>query len=404
MQLLPNCCRTMNEKRIYSWKLWGARICLSVFSCLIFSIQNKASEFNQKLSFESLDSLTKVLTEKKDWKGITQLGNLALKQDIDFSNLRLRLGIAYYELEAYRACIPHFEKVYETDKENALVNGYLYSAYLLSGDFEKANRFGHYGRVIDYIGLIGGVKNSNLTNYFGNLSFGGIDIHNRLGKSASLFESFGDLYQKNYYGTITQWNYYVNGTFGLGKGWKISPAFLVLNYKLTNTPTWVATENVMSEAGSLLITKRWVNMELGITGTYSNLNNHNQGQEGIILSWYPMGNMKFCLRGEFTLQQEDEMAKQFPMGNIRAMFQLGKRWNASLGYTYCEALYTLEGNGYLANNSPDRMNYKTNCILNYKISNHIGLMGLGQLEERYSSPSNKTYQFVTLMGGLNLFF
>ena len=363
----------------------------------------QTAAIEQQLTYENADSLSTDYFEHKNWKALIDLGNKALAAGIDFSVLRIRIGIAYFEETLYRMAIPHLEKARTIDHYNTIVNGYLYYAFLLSGDFEQANRYGHLGPVIDYIGVNAGIKNSSMPSSFGDLKFGEFGLHNRIGKCGSLYETFGGLDQQNYYGTIKQWNYYAECTFALGQSWKLSPAIQLLNYQLTNTPFFVQSENVICEIGAMQLTKRFTKWEFALTGSISNLNDHKQAQEGLILSWYPLGSMALCFRGDATLQQEDAIQVSYLMGGGKAIFQIGKRITTAVGYHWCHALYTVDNNGYLANNAPDKMYYNTNLLLNLKLNSHLGLMALVQYEERWSDPKQMTYQFATCMSGVNFY-
>ena len=67
----------------------------------------------QPLSLISVDAQTYSLWQKKDWNGLIAAGKKALKADIDFYYLRVRMGIAYYEKKNYHMALLHFEKAYK---------------------------------------------------------------------------------------------------------------------------------------------------------------------------------------------------------------------------------------------------------------------------------------------------
>ena len=56
-------------------------------------------------SFVKIDSATYAQYLAGDWKTLVREGKAALDQDVDYYYLRMRMGIAYYELENYRAAI-----------------------------------------------------------------------------------------------------------------------------------------------------------------------------------------------------------------------------------------------------------------------------------------------------------
>ena len=102
--------------------------------CLVGSANSQTP-----LSYPMVDAQTYALWQKGEWRSIISLGKQALKNDIDFYYLRVRMGIAYYERKNYHMAIHHFEKAYAISQQEAYLKEYLYYSYLFAGrDFEAS--------------------------------------------------------------------------------------------------------------------------------------------------------------------------------------------------------------------------------------------------------------------------
>ncbi len=99
---------------------------LAIILSLIISISSLAQD---TLNFKMVDATTYQSYVDKDWNKVIEVGNKALKQDIDYYFLRMRLGIAYYEKTNYRKSIIHFEKAMDMNNEEVVATEYLYYAY-----------------------------------------------------------------------------------------------------------------------------------------------------------------------------------------------------------------------------------------------------------------------------------
>jgi len=104
---------------------------------IVISLNSWAQD---SLNFKTVDATTYQAYLEKNWKKVIKIGNEALKQDIDYYFLRMRLGIAYYERENYRKAIAHFEKAKEMSTEDVVIIEYLYYAYKFIGDDIQAIR------------------------------------------------------------------------------------------------------------------------------------------------------------------------------------------------------------------------------------------------------------------------
>ena len=102
---------------------------LVLFVIILFSsVQGKA----QQKDFEYYDSLTYKLYMDKDFKQLLKAGNDALNSGLDYYYLRMRTGIAAYNLNKYRLATKHFEKA-SAFSDNDVIHEYLYYSSLWGG-------------------------------------------------------------------------------------------------------------------------------------------------------------------------------------------------------------------------------------------------------------------------------
>ncbi len=74
--------------------------------------------------FQQADSLTYALYEQGEWKALIEAGNEALDQGLDYYYLRMRIGLAYFNLEKYRHAAIHFRRALQ-----------FYEGDIYSGDY-----------------------------------------------------------------------------------------------------------------------------------------------------------------------------------------------------------------------------------------------------------------------------
>jgi hypothetical protein len=105
---------------------------------LIFWLLLTATGATTQTDFRTLDSAMYSLTRAAEWKAVIRMGEEALDEDIDYFYLRMRMGLAYYHLNNYRASVRQMEKARLFAPGNSIVNVYLYNAYQLSGRRNEA--------------------------------------------------------------------------------------------------------------------------------------------------------------------------------------------------------------------------------------------------------------------------
>ena len=89
-------------------------------------------------TYSEVDSTTYQLYLDKSWDELIHVGKDAVKKDIDYYFLRMRIGIAYYEKNNYKSAQSHFRKALEFNTGDPVASEYLYYAYLFGGQTQQA--------------------------------------------------------------------------------------------------------------------------------------------------------------------------------------------------------------------------------------------------------------------------
>lgn len=309
------------------------------------------------ISYPMVDAQTYAFWQKGDWRSIISLGKQALKNDIDFYYLRVRMGIAYYERKNYHMAIHHFEKAYAISQQEAYLKEYLYYSYLFAGrDFEASifrSKFSpllqrNIGKddesFIDEISLFYSYSflsdNSAIDNYTLNiispndgtqeitrqLNLFNIGLKHKSSPKFSLFHSYTNI-QKNSFEYIVENGspkttnnlntsinqYYLLGDSRIAKNLNWQFGFHVINIRYPVEVTffrqgqqfrYIDTANEFDFVG---FTGLYRNFSYTTIGTYvflSGLNGAKQLQGDLNFSIYPLGNLNLYSTSTASIQME----------------------------------------------------------------------------------------------------
>ncbi len=96
----------------------------------------------QVIDYAHADSITYQNYLDHNWKALIANGKLALKNNIDYYYLRMRMGEAYYAQEKYALAISQLKKALAFNHQEKLASALLYEAYLQMGTKGQAYRLG----------------------------------------------------------------------------------------------------------------------------------------------------------------------------------------------------------------------------------------------------------------------
>jgi len=94
--------------------------------------------FSQKLTQKFVDSITLVQLNSQQYEDLIDTAESALYDDIDFYNLRFRLGTAYYKMNNYEKALLNYEEAYQMNASDTVCQEYLYYSCLYTGREDEA--------------------------------------------------------------------------------------------------------------------------------------------------------------------------------------------------------------------------------------------------------------------------
>jgi tetratricopeptide (TPR) repeat protein len=110
----------------------------SLFLISIFLFLSATTHAGQILNSRIVDSITYQDYLDKNWDHLIDYGNQALRQEIDFFYLRVRMGIACYEKKRYVVAVEHFTRARTFNSSDPFNNEYLYLALLYANRPDEA--------------------------------------------------------------------------------------------------------------------------------------------------------------------------------------------------------------------------------------------------------------------------
>jgi hypothetical protein len=402
----------------------------------------------QEKNYVYYDSLTYNLYLQHEWKELAFIGNEALSKGYDYQYMRMRLGIAFYELKNYRASVSHFEKSIAFNTEDSTALQYLYYAYIESGRNSEALLLAskHKGK----LGTIPGARAKILTSVYFE---GGITPKSGAQSNAATLMGPDSIYgeeecftSQSYYHSGIQLQplpalrIYVSGSLlGIGKqshfsystlneqgitrtftdtilpynfwqnefylsasympltGLTITPAFHYFkgNPKVINS-SYADYKYVFSEQNypythfiiSLSATKEYGSFSLGLHGSYARLTSTGkQLQAGASVTWYPFGNLNLYATTSLTgfMSVND---KRIIFDQLIGGKIAPRLWLEGSVTTGNISLYN-EKNAFIVYNLPEYIGFRGSANLIFTLNSHIDL----SLMYKYYSREYEYYNY-----------
>ena len=173
------------------------------------------------LNFLTVEAKTYAQFLGQFWDELVVTGEKALNKHIDYYYLRLRLGVAYFQLNKFRQAEKQFNKAMKFNNEDPFLKEYLYFTYLKNGHYEqalklsigfdstlKAKTVGNDSPIHLIYSEAGG-KVSNDHNIFENASYVQAGIGHRLSKYLNITHAFTNYNQQAFYGKVNQKQYFI---------------------------------------------------------------------------------------------------------------------------------------------------------------------------------------------------
>ncbi|MEI6021220.1 MAG: hypothetical protein WCR21_08830, partial [Bacteroidota bacterium] len=149
-----------------------------------------------------------------------------ISPEMDYYYLRMRAGIANYELGKYRAAAKHFEKAKLFNNSDAITNSYLQYAYLYCNRAEEAKQVDQFNKNAVFknkynaITIESGFKITSRPN-INVASLNGISFTHGLGKKATLIHCLNSYLQNEERYNVQQLQYYLRYTVALKGNFKL---------------------------------------------------------------------------------------------------------------------------------------------------------------------------------------
>lgn len=389
--------------------------------------------------FKTVDLETYKLYMEQDWDKLIKAGKDGLKQDIDYYYLRMRIGIAYYETQNYKASQTHFRKALEFNEGDPIASEYLYYAYLFAGQTEQAGILAKDfspslmdkinptpGKIVDRLALEY-LYNFNDTKdlladpdqYFSGLPPGyqlvtlnysnlNVMLHHVLSPGITLTHAYTYLNKTNYYyyddglsrfgidgQKVFQNQYFISPAFTTKRGLTIAPSFHYLRIRF-QAPYIVSGGGGSGPGGggssiqySDLFSNQYVvglslskfvdRFAIRLGGIYSSINDASQVTGMAGLTWYPKGNLDLYLGTSLNVHTgttEQETTFELIPEFLFGFGIASRVWMEFTG-SYGDMKNYTEGNGYIVYNGVDWMRYKAMATILIPITSRGSSVYLG---------------------------
>ena len=411
---------------------------LKIFLLLIFFSSIFLSAKSQDiLDFNTVNTKTYDYYFQGNWDSLIDIGEKALKSDIDYFYLRIRLGIAYYAKTNYRKAIIHLEKAYKYNSSDLTTLEYLYLSYInsmrtadaialakdlptsLKEEFNiSKNKFINSvyfetGPILSNNIMKNGGLVLNKFNYFyteadlvDDVYYTHFGFKQNIKKRVSLYYGYSNIninrqkiITRGIFDTIDNYStkqneFYINARVFLGNGYNLTPAFHLINdeyqsfeFKGFDTiyflPNYRKIDTSFNNiVASLSLTKDYSIFNFNLFGTYSDLNNREQKTYGLSLTCYPEGNLNIYKNS--TLANFNENKKDRLIFHQLIGFKLSTKTWFEGWVTFGNVENYNESNAFIVYNIPDEVDYKYGGSLILSLSENI------ELSLRYINTSKKS--------------
>lgn len=383
------------------------RVIISIWLLVFVSFGINAQE---EADFNTINRETYRLYLSQQWDSVIIMGKQALKQEMDFYYLRMRMGIAYYNKKHYRTATRHFSAALEQNQGDPVAMEYLYLSRLFAGQSEQAGVIREQfkgdlarklppltGRFFEHLSVeylynhgvdddmfenpaeiypLGTSGTQSTTRHFSNTS---LALTNRIAPGVRLSHAFTYLSKSNHYFSndgltaiynseqhVKQSQYYFSPEFTTRSGTVFAPMFHIIgiSYQV------LLDSGQGFQGGPPLLTQGYLNQTDFVTGLgfsqgigkvdlhlgayYSNLNQAEQVQNRLGIIWFPLGNLNLYTGSYLNSQYEISPGRESVIRLIPELmfgFTISEKVWIDMHGTMGEMTNYLENNGMIVYNS-----------------------------------------------------
>jgi hypothetical protein len=358
------------------------------------------------------DSLTWQLYQEKKWDKLLKQANTAFKRNIDFYYLRVRAGVAAYELKKYREAVSHFEKAYEEYNSDDFLNYFYYWSLVLSGREDEASGFAdqlspallkqmqihrkgwvsgvsaeslvsfnrNYNGLLDQ-GLDNKGGTSNFRSLFKSQFYKGLALDHHLLPKLNLYQNFShigiertiqtnskfSLADEQRKPATSQFQYFLNGRFLVGNGWSVISSasllwgetyyyaadFQTVGKSQLSENLWQIRDYVINVGATKELTRFRTSLNAG----YSEINQYRQIQSDLHMVYYPFGNVNLYIIAETSLHWDESDPGIEMIYHPQIGVKAGPVWlSGEYGMGKMKNFYT--GGGMVVYNMPETVHNK----------------------------------------------
>lgn len=382
---------------------------LIIFPFLLVAIWVNAQE---NLHFSAVDSLSYQAYLVGNWDQLIQIGNEAISQDIDYKNLRKRMGYAYFvKGDYYRAGLA-YEKVLTFDQSDSDARIYLYYCGLYTGD----NTFANYHvnklsieeqtnlgvksfKLVDAIDLEYNYKSNNsVSSSRSNPNYYRAGIHTQLSNRISLYQSASQ-YSQTLNSTIaTKQNEYYGALNGsLNAHVSVDLAY---HYLYTDLQSTTYSNQMTGNLYFAKLSTKLNRFNFAINASTMALDTAKSKQLGLSAG--------YTLEGPSNVHLNSTLVRVIQTGNNRFVFSqsIGLQLFKPLWVEGSISLGSLknytDNNGLYVYNSSDATTFRTGLTTLYTLSPKITLVGNYTFDKKElnNSSSITNYNQHSLSGGI----
>ncbi len=405
---------------------------LIVFMLFALCVNLKA---DNTLTSATVDSTSYQLYMSKQWQLLTKFCDKAIKEGYDYYYLRMRAGIACYELKNYRKAIGHFRRALAFNSNDETADAYLYYSYIYAGRFEEARNFtrfidsttktnmgiGHL-QPIAFVGLEGAVKLSDSSAKFKPVNYIQLNLQHYVGNRVSLYHALTYYKQNESRNDIKQFQYYLSATVPLKRTTILTVGTHMLYDKLSIPEVTTKTVNPtgpspqptiktytnyiekqsMGLVAAATITKRMTYLDVSLGTTVSFFDTTTQYQFHAGLTCYPFGNRKLAF-GALLYHHSEDYYKNSAFAITPFLSScITKKLLLSASYLNNRGGNINENSGYFVNNSLDLSTSRIACTAEYNLFKKVNVYATYGYESKQEKFYHYTYHYNTFLIGIKI--
>jgi tetratricopeptide (TPR) repeat protein len=359
----------------------------------------------------------------EQWKELANAGIEAISSGYDYYYMRLRTGIALYQMHKYRKAAEHFRKALEWNSEDPLAMEYLFYSEILGGrkaealiikqnnqqPLSKINDFERW-KAVDNIYVEGGTRIAgSSTEEEDSQLFYHVGLGSQLGPYVSTYFGYSNLSQ-NIYNLVydasgntliakERIKYAQNGFYALAKVRAAAGLSVVASFHHQSIDTIGSVKANHSFSASVIKQIPW--LDLSLSCVFSRINQRNQRQISGSLTIYPGGLSNVFLESRFTQHHEEQTDRYIlyqkaglacRIGRVEVFYSSGPLFNYS------------EHDGFYIYNITDQIESRVGVNMVKSIREKHELNAGYLLETRTELSNNAKYSMHVIFGGFNYIF